>query len=78
MTPTVQPRLRRRRQKDRLKRRVRKLFVGDKCPERFADNRTPCSRWCCGNHRHFFKGTGKLTMRERRAAAPVTPQVVTK
>ena len=32
-----------------------------------ARTRTPCSLWCCGNPRHWWKTKDALTVQERQA-----------
>ena len=58
----------RRAARDKYVKRAKKLYPDCKCPQKFADTRTPCSRFdCgCGNPRRGMKGDARFTMRELR------------
>ncbi len=49
----------RRHHKDRMKRIARKKFPHSHNPERYADNPTTCSGYCCGNRRRYEGATDK-------------------
>lgn len=55
---------RRRNDKERMKKRAKKLFPNVKCSAKFADNLTPCSCHMCGNPRRHSKGKARLTKQE--------------
>lgn len=60
----------RRRHKERMTERVKRmLWWPDSgiCARAYADNRTPCSCWMCGNQRKYARGRLRLTIQEKRA-----------
>ena len=53
----------RRKHRERMRKKARKLYAGCRRPERYADNLTVCSGPCCGNPR---KWQGTKTLQEIR------------
>lgn len=79
MTPKAKNALRRYHM-ERLKRRVAGYYGGyarDDPAEigRLATTRTPCSCWMCRSPRYSFKGKGRLTRQEIRAAIDAREQL---
>lgn len=54
----------RRHDRDRMVIRAKWLYPHTAVPQKYADNRTVCSRYCCGNPRHHLKGRDRVTKHE--------------
>lgn len=54
----------------RMKERARRVFFWYENPkdaEKYANHLAMCSRHCCGNPRHWWKGNEKITRKEQEA-----------